>query len=114
MYLISTLNCFETLKKIYSDATTKNPPVSNDKLIDIVQINSVSKDQKLFHEMPDTSKIDLLIFKSMPSIGARKTAEIKIYEVLLLNAWRKRRNDAVRLRQQLTSTEKLVSAIEMK
>lgn len=105
------------IKYNYSDSTTNNSPVSNDKLIQIVQINSVSKkDKKLFHEMPDTSKIDLLIFKSMPSIGARKTAEIKIYEVLLLNAWRKRRNDAVRLRQQLTSTEKLVSdiAVDMK
>lgn len=69
-------------------------------------------DRNGFHGKADTSKIDFLIFKSVSSIETtRRTAEIKIYEVLLLNAWRKRRNDAVRLRHQLTSTEKMVNKI---
>lgn len=79
-------------------------------VIDVVQIKNGLVDKESYHDLPDTSKIDLIIFKSLPSsIGTRKLAEIKIFEVLLLNAWRKRRDDAVTLKRRIITVEKSVS-----
>lgn len=61
------------------------------------------------------AEISSLISSTYPEILdttiSHKKARSKIYEILLLNAWRRRRIDVERLNSKLTITEKLVNIV---